>query len=365
MSPRREQGLGPGELTWFVISVLAAGGLLLYLPDAYRLAGRDAWLLMAGAGLIITIGGALIGVLAATFPGQTVVRYAQAILGRPLGWLLAVALAVYCLVATAITVRITAEVVNSALLARTPTWVIVLVLVATSWYAAQQPILAVARTNVMLAPALLFLGLGAVLTALENFNPLHVQPVLTNHLGPILQAMAMGIAQVPGIEVLYFFMAHVAQPGKAARSAALGAAIMGAAVAVSALITVGVLGASTPHYSFPILDAVKAAHLPGGIVERLETLFLVTWIVATYTRYCTLFTAAVSGFTELVGIPERRLVSLPLAAVAVLLALIPSSQQAARGWAAIVTRASVVTGFWLALLLVLVARWRTAGGIKT
>ncbi len=358
MNQQRERGLGPGELAWFVISILAGGGLLVHMPDAYRIAGRDAWLFMAAVGLVTAVAGTLIGVLARNFPGQTVVRFAQVLLGRPLGWLLSFVLAAYCLVASAITVRMTTEVVRSALLALTPAWLIVLILVVTSWYAAQQPILAMARMNVMLAPLLLALGMGAALTALENFNPLHVRPVLTGHLVPILEGMAMGTVQVPGLEALYFFIAHVAQPQKAARSIAVGAGVMGMAVTVSALVTVGVLGASTPHYTFPILDAVKAAHLPGRLIERTETIFLMTWIVALYTRYCALFTAAVAGMTELTGIPERRLVSLPLAAVVALIALMPSTQSQARSLATAVTRLSLVTELGIALVLVLVAEWR-------
>lgn len=364
MNQKRERGLGPGELAWFVISILAGGGLLIHLPDAYRIAGRDAWILMAAVGLVIALAGALIGILARDFPGQTVVRFAQAILGRPLGWFTAFILALYCLLASAVTVRMTTEVVKSALLALTPSWLIVLILVATSWYAAEQPILAIARVNVMLAPLLLVLGMGATLTALENFNPLHLRPVLTDHLVPILEGLALGTVQVPGLEALYFFAAHVAQPQKAARSIAIGAGVMGVAVTISALVTVGVLGASTPHYTFPILDSVKAAHLPGRLIERTETIFLVTWIVALYTRYCALFTAAVAGMTELFGIPERRLVSLPLAAVATLIALFPSSQAQARSLAAAVTRTSLATELGLALVLLLVARWRRRGRVK-
>src|SRR5690554_7971734 len=110
--------------------MLLTGIYILILPrHLVLITGVDGWIVLLAGGLLSAIMLFFINRVSQKFPGKTVVEFAPLIMGRFFGKLFGGLLVVYYTFLAAVSLRIFAEMLKSALLPDTPRWLVLLGLI--------------------------------------------------------------------------------------------------------------------------------------------------------------------------------------------------------------------------------------------
>lgn len=308
--------VSPLQVSIGLISIMLGVEFLAMPNHLARAAGRDGWMSLILAGLLVAVVILSLTLLARRYPGQNPVKYYQEILGRPLGILLLLTLlTIYCL-QEAYAVREFADVVKLYLLPKTPTEFIILSLLFVSAYAVNHGVNAVLRVMQVFFPLLiiplLFLFLMAL--PLADFNEL--LPPLGNGVVPVLAGIKSSFKAYGSFFAFAFFLPFLQEVQKAPMTCLLGLGVVVALYLVMSLLSLATFGpVELTHILYPINDLVRMIEVPGTFIERFDIIILSLWILAAFNVVTGLYFAAsyiLSGFFGVTALSSITYLLLPL-----------------------------------------------------
>ena len=170
--------------------------------------------------------------------------------------------------------RVTTELISQELLFRTPQWAIFgagLIVVALGSRSGFEPI---ARFAAVTFPFYYTLMLATFALALLRAD-------LTLAFDPsgfsaraVFDGVLVTLANLQGYTLLFVFLPWSWRPDRTLGPVLAGAALVGTLAVILMAATVGVFGSAVPRLTWPTLDLVEVAGVPGLLMERVEAHFL-------------------------------------------------------------------------------------------
>jgi spore germination protein (amino acid permease) len=308
-----------------VASALIGIGILSLPASVNKTGGPGGWLLVLLMGLVSLISGFIIVRLGSRFPNQSFVQYSQVVAGTWIGRLLALLLVLYALEFTAHVSRSFGEVILVTAMPETPIIIFVTVIMALAAWAVKGGLESLARMDEFLIR--LQLGLMVLLLALaaSEADPGRLLPVWESGDQAFLEGFLSAFFSYSGYLVMLVIFPNLARPGDGAYAQTIGILIPAVLYVSITIIATAVLGASaTTRMIWPTLEALRLISV-AGFIERLESLFLAVWLTAAFTTITAGLYVLALGCAQILGLQTYRPLVLPLAALAVAVAMLPGS----------------------------------------
>ncbi|MCP3764767.1 spore germination protein [Domibacillus sp. A3M-37] len=313
---------------FFVLIIFFELGTALFLPVGIT-ARQDIWL----AFLVGMAGGFCLYLvyygLYLYYPEIPLTEYAQKILGKALGRILAFLYVLYFMYLAARVVRDFGELLIINFFPDTPLFVVNALLVLVIMYTVSKGIEVLARTGELLFPLLIFIFLSSLLLlglsgVIQHAN---IKPVLEEGYLPVLKTAFKETLYFPFGEVLVFAMIlpYLNRPKKAKQTGLFALAVSGLILALTKALNVSVLGVDLVQRSdFPLLSAIQTIEV-AEFLERLDIFFLLTTLITVFFKVSVYFYAAVTGAANLFAIKKSSQLVYPFGAVLLFLSITMAS----------------------------------------
>ena len=253
---------------------------VLFLPAIMaNEAGRDAWMAPTVGLLVGALPSALLlGALIRYHPGRSFGEIAEHCLGRWVGKLVTLILALLSLMVVALCLEDVIVFIPTTVLPGTPGWAVGLGMALVVLYGAYQGGEVLVR-----AAVLVILALGAaylfILVGLSPFySVLHLSPLFEEGVMPVVKAGLVPAGWFAEIWFFAEFLALLDRPERGGRSLILGSVLGAVVLTKLALEGVMAFGADlVAHLAYPSYTLVQQLTL-GEFMERLEVVIITLWL---------------------------------------------------------------------------------------
>jgi len=339
---------------------IAAGVLTLPRTLAEASGTPDVWITVLLGGIISMLTGLIIVKLSQRFSGQTFFQYIGAIIGKPLGLVVATLVIVYFLFIASFEARSVQEVTSFFLLEGTPPWAIIAVFIWISFYLCRGGINAITSMCRLIVPITWSVFVVVCLFSLEIFELDNLRPVLGEGLLPVLKGIKPTVLTFTAGEGMLFIVAFMEKPQKAVKVIIAGTCIstifyiLAVVATIAAFSVDGVL-----TRTWPFLDLVRSFEVNYLIFERVEALLLVIWIMQIFCTFSITIYAAALGISQIIhkGFRSCLLFTLP---VVYIISRIPPNVNALFAFGTGIGDYNMYLFGMLPLLLLIIAHFRRA-----
>lgn len=363
-SDRSDEMISTYQSTALLINSSISVGVLSLQHPVVRSSGTDGiWVLLL-SGLVIMLFVYLFTKLMQQFPKKGFVTISRDFLGRRkwIGkWLSApvvIGAGLFWLMTVAIISRSFGEVLKTSVFVKTPSVVILLAFILGGALVVANSPQIIARYNEIVLP-FLFLPIPLLLISLVQEGELvNILPLFQLDWWGVIRGVFQTLFIFAGYSVIFVYMAYYQEPRSAVRSHMWGMGIIISFYWITLLSSLAVFGpVELERMMWPTLELVKMASVPGMIFERMESIFLVIWVIAVFTTILNVYGAYVDMVIHFfsLGKESRKWVAWGSTPLLFLLSLWPSDLNEV-----IRLREMVVYSEWVVYLLislVLVGAW--------
>lgn len=326
MSRRWENDrIPPQALAVILISALAELNFLSGPREVVAAAGRDAWLSVILALLVLALAIWVNHDISRRFPRETLVEIAQGILGRPLGIAVVLFYVAFWILRSAMLLQLESHLFTTRLLTDTPGWVISLYMLVASTYIVRHGIEPMARLFIILL-ALYFPPLWLLVTGtyIAGTDPLRLQPFLASGAGPVLRGTWVAYAQAPGIEVLLMIGPLLTRFRGSLSAAFIGLALIALpAVGLTAALIASFGAIDVVEHTWPTLALLELIKVPGFTGFRVDPIFVALWTLTVFASLSLSHYLASAALLRLLRLKSNRGPVFATAATIGLLAVLP------------------------------------------
>jgi spore germination protein len=311
-----KRSISPYQVYALMVHSVIGVGVLLFPRTMAKEAGTDGILMIPLVGILSGIMLFSISKLGGLFPGLSIVGITREVLGiKQIPWLgkilsmlvLAVFL-VNWVGGMVVVTRTFGQVLVTAVFRRTPIVVVMLMLVAAAAYVSHSRIQVLARFNEFLLPIIYAPGILLIAALIQVGELEHVFPLFQADWKQLLKGSSTALFSYTGFEVALVFMGAYQEPKKALRpylTAMFVITMFG--YWLTYLACLAVFGKEElTRLSWPVLELVKSVHIPGMILERLESAVLAIWVIAVFTTLTNTIFAVVQTLHSFLDLADRR-----------------------------------------------------------
>ncbi|BCJ86832.1 GerAB/ArcD/ProY family transporter [Effusibacillus dendaii] len=285
----------------------------------------DIWISnILGMLIGITTAG-LVGLFPRMFREKDFFQFVPMIVGRIPGYVLTTGYILYVLSFISNELRSTAEVIQFYLMHRTPVTVIALVMLLTAIYLVKGGMHPVVYIQQMFFPIIVVVILLLMVFVWNKTDFQNLRPVLGEGFLPVLKAVPETAFAVLGFEMIMIFGAYMKHPKEALKSAVcaiLSVNLLNILVVVFAVLMFD--GQTLKTILYPVVEIAKEVEVPGGFLERLESVFLTIWVMTIFSTIAIGLFIASHGVEQLYGMEQSKNVVF-LVPVVTLVALWPKN----------------------------------------
>lgn len=312
----------------FVLVLLFELGSALLLPLAMD-AKQDAWI----AVLLGMIGGMLLFIiffrLYQYYPDKLPTMYAQIIVGKPIGKILAFLYILYFAYLSARVLRDFGVMLVTFAYPETPLFIVNSLLIIVVVYAVRKGIEVLGRTGELLFSIMYVLAVtGFVLVVVSGLIDVsNLKPVLGGGITPVLKAAFTQVLYFPFGETIVFAMIfpYLNHSSKAKIAGLCAIGLSGINLALVMLMNISVLGVNlTSRAPFPLLATIQMIQV-AEFIERLDIFFMLALIIGGFFKIGIFFYAVVTGVANLFSIDSHTRLCYPMALVVLLLSITMAS----------------------------------------
>ncbi|MBU8908667.1 GerAB/ArcD/ProY family transporter [Desertibacillus haloalkaliphilus] len=274
------------EMTISVISLIFGVGILFQPSSlANALETPDGWMSLIVTGVISMGLVSIYSRLQKSFPGKSLFQYIESGITAKIGvTFVGAAFIIYFILVMAFQGRIFAVAIQMFLLYKTPTEVIVAVLLLMITYAETKGLQGIVHLNLLFTPIILVV-LTVVLFSSVGLGDLDVNlPIMREGFTPILLGIMPSFYTLIGFLLIFFFMGKMKASTIKATPINIALAVVVLIQAFFVIFVQSTLGfESTKTLVFPAIGLVKEIEIPGQFFERTESLFLTIWVISVFT----------------------------------------------------------------------------------
>lgn len=310
----REDGKisGSQELL-LMLNFLLASAFIIIPSAVVSGAKQDGWMAI----ILATVTGIGIAMLYTTlglrFPRQTLVQYAQLILGKIPGKIVGLLFMWFALHLGALVLRNFGDFMVVTLMPETPRIVfhmLIMFIIALALYGGLEVL---CRFNQVLTPIVVISIIFIIILTftVKDFDLKNLLPVLEDGFIPVLKTSLIPITFPFGETVLFtMILPYINKPEEAKKAHV--AAMIGAGILLT-LITMAVLavfGAGAANYLYSTYSLARCISI-ASIVERIEAIPISMWILSGFIKIAVCLYAFVTGSAQILNLKDYRPLILP------------------------------------------------------
>ncbi len=272
-----------------VSSILGVNVLSIPKQLAER-AGRDGWISIVLAALLITCFVYVIVLLEKRYPRMTVAEYSVRLVGKPLGYVFNFSFVLYYMVLSAWVLRSFADAVKLFLLDSTPLEIIMIAMILTSSYLVLHGLESLCRMAEVFFPIFILPFFAIWLLAMGKMDYGEMYPLLSNGIMPILQGTSIAYGAYAGFGVLVFIVPHLRHREKSLTYSLAAVIIISLIFLLVFIGSLAIFGEVELTYRlYPTLDISRSIQIPGGFIERFEAVVLTLWLLSVFLTVTSLY----------------------------------------------------------------------------
>lgn len=286
---------------------------------------QNAWVAMALAGVIAMIGGAAYFTLSSRFPNYNVYQYAQKLYGKYLGAFVVLIIYMYLQVSLGFSTRAFAEGIRAFLLDTTPLLVVMFSFLFVALYLANCGLFTIVKLTEFIFPLFLFGMLAIIFVPFRQIDITNLLPILPEGPGVLISGLPLIVQSYVGFGLIGFliYRAKDKQVAIPIMAGILTVIVLKTLVTITFTAFFGI--EEIKHVLYPPLEMAKGLELPGNILERTETFFMLTWIPISFLSMATFFYMASKAITFLIPKCKMRYSTIIVLVVCLIIARYPSS----------------------------------------
>ncbi len=346
-----------------LVSTIIGVGVLALPLFTVKAANSGATLVTLAAILVAYAGLLIVTKLGLRFPGQSFVRYSEAIIGRIPAAIGTGLIILFFAVLTALAAREFGAVVVTSVLRETPLEVTVIVMLLLAAVSTRNDMQTFAYIHLFYTPFILAPCLLIVTLSLKNADTLYLQPIYGNSPPDIAGGILTIAALFQGSFIMALVIPYMRHPRKAVPAGIWGMLIAGGLYFMIVVATVTVFGPEeVKNLIWPTLELAKTTSLPANILERMDAAFLSIWVTAVFTTLFSSYYLTIHFLSQLLRLRDHKMFSWFLAPFVFLLAMLPANIVVLYEIIVLVGRIGLILTIGYPLLLLLVAAIRKVKG---
>lgn len=347
-----DERIGTKE-TVFTISSLMIGVGIMTLPRTVAKAtnSSDGWLSILIAGGVALLMAWLIAKLSVRFRNRTFLEYVGDKTGKPIAYMVGALYILYFLAFTSYITRSVAELTKQYLFDWTPGEVISLGFLLVVIYAVSGSRVGLVRMAVLFLPFVLLVTGIFLLMSVNLFEFKKLLPVLHSDWGSILGGVKESIFSFLGFEGILFYATLMRKPEKAPKLASIGVLITIVTYVLIYLFTIAVFSYEvTENIMYPTIELAREVTVPGEFFERLESLFLIFWLVSVFATTSIALDVSIQSLRYFTKVDKKKLLYV-LAPFLYLLAMYPQNIVQLSNLGKVVSNLGIVTALIIPVML--------------
>lgn len=359
--------LTPIQIACVMISALVGISILAVPREIAGGAGAATPVASLVGSFITFIGVLTVLYLGKRFPKQTVISYANTIVGKPLGRIYSFLVIVFFLGLAGLEIRQFGEVIIGALLPRTPIQIPIFFMALLCTVTGFQRVSTFAYLHFFYLPLILIPMIIVVFPAFQDLEIYHLTPVLGN--SPTLIGFLSGTIIMPQALTSFFVVAMLIpfmkekEPKKCIKGGIWGFWIGAIIIVIVTTICIGVFGEKEIRQMFwPTLVLGRMVHVPAEVLARIDSVLVISWIYATFTTILTYYFIAIRGTGELLRFHKYKVMSAVSFAITFSIAILPADIYEVYNYILAWTLFGVFVTIVIPLLLLIIAILRKKRG---
>ncbi|CCO07310.1 GerAB/ArcD/ProY family transporter [Desulforamulus hydrothermalis] len=350
------------QLIFTIISALIGVGILTLTSTVAREARQDAWISLIIGALVPLLGLFTINLIGSRFPRLTFAEYAEKIIGKWPGKLLALIFVLYTLVFAGIVIRIFVDILKIYFFPLTPVWALGGLIIFVAAYLASQSAQVVVRVNELMFYESLLLIAFAV-GAMPQIDITFFQPVGEAGWEQILKGAYKTMFAFLGLEILLVYYPLVQRKNEIIKA---GITALGIVFVIYLMIVVTVMGVFGPDVSnlirFGFMVLIKTYQTP--VVERGEFFFIIFWVFVSFRPAANLLFTGRYSLEKILGVKAPAVTTLIMYPFILFACLLPRNFEQVLDYSTYVSFVGMAYMLGVPLLLLIIARWRGLDGDK-
>ncbi|WP_337101479.1 GerAB/ArcD/ProY family transporter [Paenibacillus sp. YIM B09110] len=356
-----DQKIDEKELMFTIGSLIIGVGILTLPRSIAKATGSpDGWLSILIAGCAVLILAWLLSRLSLRFRGRPYLEYAASIASKPAANGIAIVYASYFLMFTAYVTRSVAELSKQFLFDKTPLEVISLAFLLVLIYAVSGSRAGLIRLTVIFLPFVLIVTSIFLLLGIKQFDYHNLMPILNTDSSKVMKGAKESIFSFLGFESVLFYSCLMRNPSKIPKFTMFAIIITIITYLLIFIAVIGIFSVEvTQNILFPTLELAREVSVPGEFFERLESLFLIFWVVSIFTTAAISLDLTVQS-TYFLFKAEKRKLMYGLTPVIYLLSMMPGNIVELGQLGLLVSNTGILTSLIIPVLLFVIVKIQEA-----
>lgn len=303
----KENRLLPVQTMSLVVAAQLGVNIMIIQRAMVEIAGHDGWISVALAGLLSLGVSCITYALAVLYPELDFPGIFQAVWGKFFGKLLTIPLMAYLLVVSGIMLRVFADTIKALLLPETPALVVVGLMALVAISVVKRGIYAISAVTDMLFPIAVLPFAILILLSIQNWDYNRIQPILFENTANVLKGIIPGYRAYIGTGAILYTAAYTTEPKKTLKWYFAGMLISILFVTGSTLAVLLTFGSvETQRIVYPLISLSKVIEFPVTLLERLETLMSIIWILVVFAAITVHCFFSVRSFTVFFNVKPKH-----------------------------------------------------------
>lgn len=306
---------------FLIMSTIVPTAILTVPNYVVRFSDQDAWIsivLAIAVGTVVTL---LLAAICRKNPGMTFIGWLRNRLGTRAGTGIGLLLTYYYLVTTLIVLREFVNFLSENVLTKTPAYILMVISVGVVMYAVSQGIEVIARINLIIVFASLFVFLVTTILLTKEVHLENLLPVGEHPLSSIGQGGLLPLSWLSEAAVLLLVAPFLKDPGATRKVGLSGVIGAGIELGLFVVAAVAIFGPKlVSHLSFPTFNMIGIIQI-GRFLERVDILFISIWVSMVYVKLSIFMFGAFHCFVQTFRIRSEKPFLFALGLLAILSSL--------------------------------------------
>ncbi|MEC0208364.1 GerAB/ArcD/ProY family transporter [Paenibacillus ehimensis] len=310
------------QFTLLVI-LFVVGDALLYVPSwLASSAKQDAWL-AAGFGCVEGLAIAwLYTALAKRYFPSTLIEICRSVFGRWAGTAAACLFVSFILVDISIMLHEIGDFITTQMIPETPIEVVILLFTGVIVLGVRLGAVTLVRSSELAFPSFMLLYLLLILFISPQIKLEHAQPVLSEGLKPVIEGNLRFFGNLEESVILLMLFPFARSAVRGAKAYATGLTIGTILLTLFSTVSILVMGSDiTALLAYPSYVLAQKVSV-GKFFERIEAIMAFLWFITVFVKISVCYYAASYGIAQIAKLPKYHTVTLPLAMISIVLALV-------------------------------------------
>lgn len=284
------------QIFWLIIASSPVG--LAVLPrELNQYTGQSGWLFIILSLCLTLLFTRVFLILPQRYPGCSLLDILETIIGKWAGRFLFFSLIAIAIILTGLSIRLLTDGIIVHILFHTPPWIIILSEILIVMYAVTKKEETLARFNELIQPLLTIALLTIILLVINKADFSNLKPIIANK---VVFDKGFFRSLYPYLDywVIFFFLPLIPNFETLKKGVFQGLIFLTIIIGMLFIITISIFGPVEINYiEYPSIDMARLVEIP--ILERMEIVFLTSWIIYAFSLHHLTFLSASIGLNAL------------------------------------------------------------------